>query len=138
LRCEQNNLTKWFTFHLLGFIVNHMVNKKKLLDDELRLDRVFAALSDGTRRRLVHALAEGEKTVGELAEPIAMSLVAVSKHLKVLEAAGLVRRRVDGRKHYCTLAPESLTQALDWIAIYRNFWNQRLDALDGLISEKGS
>ncbi|HEY8027517.1 MAG TPA: metalloregulator ArsR/SmtB family transcription factor [Burkholderiaceae bacterium] len=115
-----------------------MVNKKKLLDDELRLDRVFAALSDGTRRRLVHALAEGEKTVGELAEPIAMSLVAVSKHLKVLEAAGLVRRRVDGRKHYCTLAPESLTQALDWIAIYRNFWNQRLDALDGLISEKGS
>lgn len=100
---------------------------------ELQLDRVFAALADGTRRRLVHTLAEGEKTVGELAEPFAMSLVAVSKHLKVLEAAGLVRRRVDGRKHYCTLAPEMLTGALDWIAIYRNYWDQRMDALAGLI-----
>jgi DNA-binding transcriptional ArsR family regulator len=99
------------------------------------LDQVFAALSDSTRRKLVHALAEGEKTVGELAEPFAMSLVAVSKHLKVLEAAGLVRRRVDGRKHYCTLAPEMLTGALDWIAIYRNFWDQRLNALAGLIEQ---
>ena len=103
--------------------------------DRKRLDQVFAALSDSTRRKLVHALAEGEKTVGELAEPFAMSLVAVSKHLKVLEAAGLVRRRVDGRKHYCTLAPEMLTGALDWIAIYRNFWDQRLNALAGLIEQ---
>lgn len=102
-------------------------------DRDEALDRVFAALSDATRRRLVHALAEGEKTVGELAEPFAMSLVAVSKHLKVLEAAGIVRRRVDGRKHYCALAPESLVGALDWIAIYRNFWTQRFDALGGLI-----
>ncbi len=100
------------------------------------MDCVFAALSDATRRRLVHALVEGEKTVGELAEPFAMSLVAVSKHLKVLEAAGIVQRRVDGRKHYCTLAPESLAGALDWIAIYRNFWNQRLDALADLIEVK--
>ena len=110
-----------------------MVNDDLQLKQDAALDRVFAALSDGTRRRLVHALAEGEKTVGELAEPFAMSLVAVSKHLKVLETAGLVRRRVDGRKHYCTLAPEMLTGALDWIAIYRNFWDQRMDALAGLI-----
>ncbi|HEX7641160.1 MAG TPA: metalloregulator ArsR/SmtB family transcription factor [Burkholderiaceae bacterium] len=107
--------------------------KQKMQDRDEALDRVFAALSDATRRRLVHALAEGEKTVGELAEPFAMSLVAVSKHLKVLEAAGIVRRRVDGRKHYCALAPESLVGALDWIAIYRNFWTQRFDALGGLI-----
>ncbi len=109
-----------------------MVKQKTQRRDE-ELDRVFAALSDATRRRLVHALAEGEKTIGELAEPFAMSLVAVSKHLKVLEAAGIVHRRVDGRKHYCTLAPESLAQALDWVAIYRNFWNQRLDALGEMI-----
>lgn len=107
--------------------------KQKMQSGEEALDRVFAALSDATRRRLVHALVEGEKTVGELAEPFAMSLVAVSKHLKVLEAAGIVQRRVDGRRHYCALAPESLAQALDWIAIYRNFWNRRLDALAGLI-----
>ncbi|MBV8633169.1 MAG: winged helix-turn-helix transcriptional regulator [Burkholderiaceae bacterium] len=109
-----------------------MVKQQTQSRDEA-LDRVFAALSDATRRRLVHALAEGEKTVGELAEPFAMSLVAVSKHLKVLEAAGIVQRRVDGRKHYCTLAPESLAGALDWIAIYRNFWNLRLEALGALI-----
>ena len=111
--------------------------KQQTLNRDDALDRVFAALSDATRRRLVHALVEGEKTVGELAEPFAMSLVAVSKHVKVLEAAGIVRRRVDGRKHYCTLAPESLAQALDWIAIYRNFWNQRLDALSELIEGQG-
>lgn len=110
-----------------------MVKDNLQANQDEPLDRVFAALSDGTRRRLVHALVEGEKTVGELAEPFSMSLVAVSKHLKVLEVAGIVRRRVDGRKHYCTLAPESLTQALDWIAIYRNFWDQRMDALAGLI-----
>jgi len=110
-----------------------MVKQNSQANQDALLDRVFAALSDSTRRRLVHTLAEGEKSVGELAEPFAMSLVAVSKHLKVLEAAGLVRRRVDGRKHYCTLAPEMLTGALDWIAIYRNFWDQRMDALAGLI-----
>jgi DNA-binding transcriptional ArsR family regulator len=115
-----------------------MVKQDMQAQQDALLDRVFAALSDSTRRKLVHALVEGEKTVGELAEPFAMSLVAVSKHLKVLEAAGLVRRRVDGRKHYCTLAPEMLTGALDWIAIYRNFWDQRMDALAGLIENADS
>lgn len=100
------------------------------------LDRIFAALADGTRRRLVHALAEGEKTVSELAAPFDMSLAAVSKHLQVLEAAGLVRRRKDGRSHYCTLNPENLTGALDWIAIYRNFWMQRLDTLDRMMEDE--
>lgn len=93
------------------------------------LDRVFLALGDATRRRLVHMIAEREATISELAKPFAMSLAAVSKHLKVLEKAGLVRRRIDGRTHYCLLRPEALAGALDWIAIYRNFWNQRLDTL---------
>ena len=90
---------------------------------------VFLALADATRRRLVHLLAERERTVGELAAPFDISLAAVSKHLQVLERAGLVERRVDGRTHYCSLKPEALAGALDWISIYRNFWNRRLDAL---------
>lgn len=90
---------------------------------------IFLALADATRRRLVHLLAEREQTVSELAAPFDISLAAVSKHLQVLEKAGLVRRRIDGRTHYCSLRPEALAGALDWISIYRNFWNQRLDAL---------
>lgn len=100
------------------------------------LDQVFMALADRTRRALVHDLARGEKTVSQLAEPFDMSLAAVSKHLKVLEAAGLVGRRVDGRTHHLTLRPEALTGALDWIAIYRNFWNARLDRLAGQIDDE--
>ena len=96
------------------------------------LDHVFAALADSTRRALVHRLARGESTVSALAAPFDMSLAAVSKHIKVLEDAGLVRRRVDGRTHYCSLKPEKLAGALDWISIYRNFWNSRLDELDNL------
>ena len=65
----------------------------------------------------------------ELAEPFAISLAAVSKHLAVLERAGLVRRRRDGRTHYCSLRPEALTDALDWISIYQQFWVQRFDSL---------
>jgi DNA-binding transcriptional ArsR family regulator len=97
--------------------------------DEARLDGVFSALSDVTRRRLVHLLAEREQTVSELAAPFDMSLAAVSKHLSVLERAGLVKRRIDGRTHYCSLRPEALAGALDWIAIYRQFWQRRLDVI---------
>jgi DNA-binding transcriptional ArsR family regulator len=104
--------------------------------DDKSLDRVFAALSDATRRKLVHALAEGEKTVGELAKPFAMSIVAVSKHLRVLEAAGIISRRIEGRQHFCTLNPEALAGGLDWIAVYRNFWVRRLDNLAQLITDK--
>ena len=93
------------------------------------LDRVFSALSDRTRRAMVRRLAERECSVTELAEPFSMSLAAVSKHLAVLERAGLVRRRRDGRTHYCSLRPEALTDALDWISIYQQFWTQRFDSL---------
>ncbi len=97
---------------------------------EAVLDRVFSALSDATRRRIVHMLAERELSVGEVAEPFDMSLPAVSKHLAILEATGLVRRRKDGRTHYCSLNPEALAGALDWISIYRQFWRRRFDALN--------
>ncbi len=77
------------------------------------------ALADASRRRLVQRLAQGECRVGDLAAPFDISLAAVSKHIKVLEGAGLVRRRVAGREHYCALVPEHLGGALDWITIYR-------------------
>ncbi len=96
---------------------------------------MFAALADGTRRKLVRMLAERECTITELAAPFAMSLAAVSKHIAVLEKAGLVRRRKDGRTHYCSLKPEALTGALDWIAIYQQFWRQRFDALADVLKD---
>jgi DNA-binding transcriptional ArsR family regulator len=111
---------------------------KQASSPEEALDQVFMALADPTRRQLVRLLAEQERTVGELAEPFSMSLAAVSKHIKVLEAAGIVARRVDGRVHTLALRPEALSGALDWITIYRNFWSRRLDALDDFTSaDKG-
>lgn len=102
----------------------------RLTEPPDELDRVFAALADGTRRQLVRMLSERDCTVSELAQPFDMSLAAVSKHIKVLEAAGIVVRSVDGRTHRLSLRPEALGSALDWVSIYRNFWQRRLDALD--------
>ncbi|MEH6348030.1 MAG: metalloregulator ArsR/SmtB family transcription factor [Bermanella sp.] len=99
------------------------------------LDQVFMALADGTRREIVQMLSKGEKTMSQLSEPFAMSMAAVSKHVKVLEKSGLLKRRIEGRTHYLMLVPEQLTGALDWISVYRYFWSQRLDELDKLISE---
>jgi DNA-binding transcriptional ArsR family regulator len=93
------------------------------------LDRTFAALGDTTRRAIVARLAEGEATVGELARPFRISRPAISKHLRVLEEAGLVRRTRDGRVNRCTLAPEPLRSAAEWVARYRVFWDGQLDAL---------
>ncbi len=93
------------------------------------------ALADGTRREIVQMLSKGEKTMSQLSAPFTMSMAAVSKHVKVLEKSGLLKRRIEGRTHYLMLVPEQLTGALDWISIYRYFWTQRLDELDKLISE---
>jgi DNA-binding transcriptional ArsR family regulator len=101
-------------------------------NDAAQLDQVFTALADPTRRQLVRLLAEQDRSVSELAAPFDMSLAAVSKHIKVLEAAGIVSRRVDGRVHTLTLRPEALAGALDWITIYRQFWQRRLAALDDI------
>lgn len=96
---------------------------------EERLNAVFSAVSDPTRRAMLARLARGESTVTGLAEPFSMSLPAISKHLRVLESAGLISRRVDGRIHRCRLAAIPMKDALDWISFYRSFWEEGLDAL---------
>jgi DNA-binding transcriptional ArsR family regulator len=101
--------------------------------DSHRLDTIFHALGDTTRRAMLGELAAGERTVGELAEPFAMSLAAASKHIKVLEAAGLVRRDIRGRTHVCSLDPVPLMRADQWIGIYRRFWTDRLDLLEKIL-----
>jgi DNA-binding transcriptional ArsR family regulator len=93
------------------------------------LDRTFAALSDPTRRAILARLAQGDASVTELAAPFAMSLPAISKHLRVLEQAGLVERTKDGRIHHLRLVARPLHEAAAWIAHYRQFWEQQLAAL---------
>jgi DNA-binding transcriptional ArsR family regulator len=93
------------------------------------LDRTFAALSDPTRRAMLARLAHGDATVTELAAPFAMSLPAISKHLRVLELAGLVERTKDGRVHRLRLVAQPLHEAAAWITHYQHFWEQQLEAL---------
>ncbi|NKC31938.1 winged helix-turn-helix transcriptional regulator [Roseomonas sp. BU-1] len=99
------------------------------------LDSVFHALGDATRRRMLRSLAEGPRSVGQLAEPCAMSLAAASKHIRTLEAAGLIRREVRGRTHLCRLEPTPLAGAHHWLAFYEAFWTRRLDVLDRLLRQ---
>jgi DNA-binding transcriptional ArsR family regulator len=94
------------------------------------LDRTFSALADPTRRAIVERLADGEASVTELAAPFAMSLPAVSKHLKVLEKAGLISRGRQAQWRPCRLEPEPLKEASDWLQEYRRLWEERLDRLD--------
>lgn len=98
-----------------------------------RLDATFAALADPTRRALLARLAEGEATVMELARPFAMSQPAISKHLRVLERAGLVARGRDAQRRPCRLAAEPLRDAGRWLARYREFWDASYDALDAVL-----
>ncbi len=97
------------------------------------LDQTLMALADPTRRALLHRLAQGEARVTELARPFAMSLNAVSKHLRMLERARLVKRRRAGRDHFLSLTPKPLDEAAAWIEAQRKAWNARLDALDALL-----
>ncbi len=97
---------------------------------EQKLDGIFHALSDTTRRTMLRRLAGGEQKISDLAAPFDMSFNAVSKHVKVLEGAGLVRRRVEGRAHVCSLAPAGLKSADEWLRFYESFWSVRFDALD--------
>ena len=95
-----------------------------------QLSSVFAALSDPTRRAIVARLADGEATVSELAEPFAISLPAVSKHLKVLERAGLIERGRDAQRRPCRLRVQGLAEVADWVAPYRRFLDASLNRLD--------
>lgn len=100
------------------------------------LDQTFAALSDATRRDILSRLALGEATVTEIAAPYEMSLNAVSKHLIVLENAGLISRTVEGRTHRIKLNPQPLRETAEWLELYRAFWEQRLDALEQFLLAK--
>jgi DNA-binding transcriptional ArsR family regulator len=100
------------------------------------LTHIFHALSDATRRRMLRELASGERTVGQLAQPFAMSLAAASKHIKVLESAGLIQREVRGRAHMCRLDPGPLESAHEWLNFYERFWTARLDVLDRLLRDE--
>lgn len=94
------------------------------------LDAIFHALGDPTRRGMLRSLSEGDRTVSQLAEPFAMSLAAASKHIRVLEQAGLIRRSVNWRTHTCSLDADALAAASGWLAHYERFWTSRLDALE--------
>ena len=96
---------------------------------ESQLDATFAALADPTRRAIIARLAEGPAPVGELAAPFEISLPAVSRHLKVLEGAGLISREKDAQWRRCHLQPQGLAGAADWIDSTRRFWEERLDNL---------
>jgi DNA-binding transcriptional ArsR family regulator len=105
------------------------------LDASPRLDAVFHALGDATRRRMLRELTEGARTVSQLAGPFEMSLAAASKHIKALEGAGLIRREVRGRTHVCHLEAGPLASANDWLSFYERFWTSRLDTLEQLLRE---
>jgi DNA-binding transcriptional ArsR family regulator len=112
------------------------VNAPASRDD--RLDLVFHALSDRTRRALLKRLSEGPAMVTELAAPFAMSLPAVSKHLRVLERAKLVERSVSGRVHRCSFGPTPLKEVERWLDRYRAFWEGTLDALANYVEKDGT
>ena len=100
---------------------------------ENRLDTTIQALSDPTRRGMLASLALGEKSIGELAEPFAMSFAGASKHVKVLEEAGLIARRKVGRTHIIRIDAKPLEEAERWLRQWEKFWNVRLDRLEALI-----
>jgi DNA-binding transcriptional ArsR family regulator len=117
--------------HGRASIFNHMVEL-----ETLQLDSVFHALGDATRRQMLRDLADGERTVGQLAQPFSISLAAASKHIKALENAGLIRREVRGRTHLCRLEPRPLASAHQWLNYYERYWSDRLDLLEQLLLEE--
>lgn len=100
-----------------------------------RLDMTFAALADPTRRAMLASLAKGERSVGELAAPHAMSFAGAAKHIGVLERAGLVERRKAGRQQLCRLKAEGLGEADRWLRQWEGFWTASLDRLEAIIAE---
>ena len=100
-----------------------------------QLDQVFFALSDSPRRAILARLAAGSTTVGALSEPFSISAPAISRHMRILESAGLVRRSIKGRQHVCTLSTTALKTAEDWLNFHRDFWESRFSALDELFKQ---
>jgi DNA-binding transcriptional ArsR family regulator len=118
----ENHLTDWYS-------PSHSVSRRHTAAQDARLDAVFSALSDGTRRRILARLTLGSASVSELAEPFAMTLPAVSKHLRVLERAGLLRRERHGWYHRCSLKARPLENAAAFLSRYRPFWEATLEEL---------
>jgi DNA-binding transcriptional ArsR family regulator len=114
-------------------ILNHMV-----LDRSPRLDRVFHALAHPARRAIIRQLSGGERNLSELASPLRMTFPAASKHVRVLEGADLVRRRVAGREHLCRLQAAPLKDAMSWTEQFRKNWEARFEALDSLLDDMKS
>ena len=101
-----------------------------------QLDQVFFALSDSTRRGILARLAQGSTTIGELAAPFEISKPAISKHMKILENAGLIERTITGRQHRCTLTTSGLKTAEDWLNFHRRFWESRFATLSELLQKE--
>jgi DNA-binding transcriptional ArsR family regulator len=120
----QKHLTDRLTLRFARRTFNHMVKS-----NAARLDSVFHALSDSTRRSILRDITAREKTVGEIAKPYRISLAAVSKHLKVLESAELIARERRGSFQIVRLNPAPLRPAEEWLAYYQKFWERQLDAL---------
>jgi DNA-binding transcriptional ArsR family regulator len=114
-----------------------MVEYVPVPGDAQRLDRVYGAIADPTRRAILGMLGRDEVTVGTLAGRFPISFNGVSKHVKVLEQAGLVHRRVNGREHWLRLRPAPLREASRWLEHYREFWDSRLDALEKFLVGPG-
>lgn len=113
-------------------IVSRMVQQQVL-------NRAFGALSDSTRRGILTRLGEGPATIGELAEPIGMTLTGLKKHVQVLEDAGLVTTEKIGRSRQCRLGTDRLDDAMEWIVFYQRLWERRLDGLEAYFTlEKGT
>jgi DNA-binding transcriptional ArsR family regulator len=100
-----------------------------------RLDAAFSALADPTRRAILARLALGETTVNQLAEPFEMSLPGISKHLKVLEHAGLISRSRDAQRRPCRIEPQALKEVAGWVEAYRKLWEERFDRLDDYLKQ---
>lgn len=120
----------YLTIKLQSFIFNRMVKYTSV-----SLDKIFSALSDPTRRAIVEKLAKVESSVTELAEPFDISLPAISKHLDILEDAGLILRTKDGRIHRCTLRGTPIQHAIEWLERYHSFWNEKFHRLDAFLEK---
>lgn len=131
----KNYSTKRLTESVGRPIFNRMV-ELSIHADRPNLDQIFHALADATRRALLHEITRGERSVGELAQPYAMSLAAVSKHLDVLERATLIQRRRSGQHRFVRLNPRPLAAAQEWLSFYEKFWTGNLDRLQELLESE--
>lgn len=123
-------------FDSLSFLYNHIVMESfGYIKDPVNLDAVFSALSDPTRRAILSRLADGEASVNELSEPFQISQPAISKHLKVLERAGLIERDIQEQRRPARLKAETLVEAVDWLVEFKEFWGTSFDRLDLVLKD---